>query len=111
MHSLARRLHPPVSEDESTAWRLVDDGWSLVSPANQPVALTSQERTVMGLLSSQRGQTVDRATLIAALAKDPHDFDPHRLEMIFYRLRGKIADLGDGALPVRAVRGIGYMLR
>jgi DNA-binding response OmpR family regulator len=42
--------------------------------------------------------------------KNVHDFDPHRLEMLVYRLRRKCLQLTGQELPLRAVRGIGYVL-
>jgi DNA-binding response OmpR family regulator len=109
LHSLVRRLRPaPVSE--VTRWRLDAGGWCLLSPGNRSVALNEAERKVLGLLMASPGVVVPREAMVTALTDDVYDFDPHRLEVLVHRLRGKIADQSGEALPLRAVRGAGYVM-
>lgn len=112
LHSLARRLLMAAAEPagEQGQWRLDADGWCLLSPANRSIALTQAERLVLLRLMQAPGTPVTRDDLIAALTDDAYDFDPHRLEMLVHRLRGKIADQGGESLPLRAVRGVGYVM-
>ncbi|WP_024892142.1 response regulator transcription factor [Luteimonas huabeiensis] len=93
-------------------WRLQSDGWCLASPEGRVVPLTASERSVMRALDARRGHAVAREALIAALVQDVDAFDPHRLEMLMHRLRRKAAGIaGAGeALPLRAARGVGYLL-
>lgn len=118
LHSLARRLRTPVaSTGEEKAsydptpprreWRLETDDWCLVSPANATIALSGSERCALQQLIMAKGAAVPREELIATLCKDIYDFDPHRLEMLVYRLRRKAREQGE-SLPLVTVRGIGY---
>ena len=62
------------------------------------------------MLAASPGETVPRDTIISRLARDIHDFDPHRLEMLVHRLRRKVLSATSEQLPLNAVRGIGYVL-
>jgi DNA-binding response OmpR family regulator len=111
--NLRRRLQPPpASPHEATAsdWRLSDDCWTLFSPGLRQLALTEAERGLLKALFSQRGVPVGRDTLIAAVTNAPWDFDPHRLEVLVHRLRARVAAAAQAQLPLRAVRGQGYLL-
>lgn len=99
-------VQPVVAED----WKLGDDGWTLVCPGQRTLALTDGERTVLGALFAQRGKTVGRDALIACLTQAPWDFDPHRLQVLVYRLRARVAAVSSQPFPLHAVRGQGYRL-
>lgn len=111
LHSLARRLsmttHSDTGQDQ---WRLDMDGWCLLSPSGKSIALTHAERSILTRLLESPGTVVAREDLIATLTDNVYDFDPHRLDMLVHRLRGKIADHGGEPLPLRAVRGVGYVM-
>jgi hypothetical protein len=47
---------------------------------------------------------------LAVLTNEPWDYDPHRLEVLLHRLRSRVRARFDCALPVRAIRGAGYLL-
>ena len=107
------RSTPDVSSRTATGrgaadWRLGMNGWSLMSPEGAVVSLSPSERSVLRPLFDARGAAVSREALIAALHRDVHDFDPHRLEMLIYRLRRKAKEQGIGLLPLVTVRGSGY---
>ncbi|UWN50715.1 Virulence transcriptional regulatory protein PhoP [Alcanivorax sp. ALC70] len=86
------------------------DGWKLRTPDQQDVTLTAYERDMLRCLIEAEGRPIDRETLIGALTPDVHDFDPHRLEMVIYRLRRKIRAVSEWTLPLEAVRGVGYLV-
>lgn len=119
LHSLGRRLatrgNASGSEGPYVAkrakdgvWQLAVNDWSLVSPEGAAVPLSPSERGVLRQLFDARGATVSRDALIAALHDDIHEFDPHRLEMLVYRLRRKAKEHGIDVLPLVTVRGAGY---
>jgi DNA-binding response OmpR family regulator len=108
LHSLLRRLHPEAPA--SASWRLDAGGWSLLSPGACRIALNDAERKVLALLMAAPGTVVRREAMVTELTDDVYDFDPHRLEVLIHRLRGKIADQSGEALPLRAVRGTGYVM-
>ncbi|MFC3650429.1 response regulator transcription factor [Dyella humi] len=117
LHSLARRLVLPTPHDIAThhqpspsCWRLDAGGWRFVSPHGKVVALTSSERCVLTVLIAAGDHPVSREALAEALSQNAYDSDPHRLEMIIYRLRRKVLAQTEHALPLITVRSKGYML-
>lgn len=72
------------------------------------MTLTSTERLFLGCLIERRSRTVSRDELIVALGGDVFDFDQHRIDAMASRLRRKAEKLGM-RLPVRSVRGTGYV--
>ena len=114
LHSLSRRLvSEKADKAERTvegAWRLGDGDWNLLTPDDACIDLTASERSILRTLFDARGQPVTREALIAGLTGDVYDFDPHRLEMLVHRLRRKVAGGCRHPLPLRAVRGKGYVL-
>lgn len=111
LYSLRRRLAPGAAAEPARArWLLLAGGWSLCGPNGQSLALTEQERAFLQRLFASPAEPVDRDALIAVLTDEPWDFDPHRLEVLVHRLRGRVKDAVGLALPVRAVRGAGYLL-
>lgn len=109
--NLARRVRPGAEPPASdSGWRLERSGWRLVSPGGVAIAMSLAERQIMSVLATAAGTPVRRESLIATLVESIHDFDPHRLEMLVYRLRKKCLTASGEALSLQAVRGIGYVL-
>jgi DNA-binding response OmpR family regulator len=112
LRSLHRRLDasPATANDDTSArWHLDTGGWCLAAPNGASLTLTAPERQLLAALIEANGQSVSRETLIAALSSNVYDFDPHRLEMLVYRLRRKSIDAGAGPLPLLTSRGEGYL--
>lgn len=106
-----RAVSPPSvqrPEEVLSEWGLSDDGWTLICPEGREVHLTAQERLFMRRILESPGVVVTRQELVLALGGDPYDYDPHRLEALVSRLRRKVGDVGF-SLPLRAVRGKGYL--
>ena len=91
-------------------WSLVDGGWTLRSPELKDVTLNAAERAILLTLFERPGTPLSRDRLIEALTDEPAEFDPHRLEVLVHRLRAKARSALSIALPLRAVRGMGYVL-
>jgi len=112
--SLARRLSASESlpanalETMASPWALSADGWTLFDPDGASLPLTAQERAFLQRLWQQAGEAVSREELAVAMGGDPYEYDFHRLDTLVSRLRRKAADLGL-TLPLRAVRGMGYL--
>lgn len=107
--SLARRLQM-TSVVSAARWTLASADWKLVAPLGGTVELTSNERLVLQGLFAAAGEVVSREALVEGLGEDDSSFDPHRLEMLIHRLRRKVQESVGEALPLRAVRGRGYVL-
>ncbi|WP_269791122.1 response regulator transcription factor [Stenotrophomonas sp. Iso1] len=104
-----RRTSQDLVASLSTTWTLDRNGWTLSTPAGIALSLNQAERQVMRTLAATPNEPVSRETLIKNLTADVNDFDPHRLEMLIYRLRRKCLESSGEALPLQAVRGAGYL--
>lgn len=115
LRSLRRRLHLPGTVEATPVvspvqdWQLQADGWSLRAPNGTVLALTSAERGFLRALLATPQVPVERETLIAAVTDEPWDFDPHRLDVLVHRLRTRVRSAIGLVLPVRALRGAGYL--
>lgn len=114
---LLRNLAGRVARERSAradagaaGWRLEAGGWRLVAPGGRSLDMAMAERSCMLLLADNAGKPVSREALIARLSGRAEDFDPHRLEMLLYRLRRKCREQLGEELPLKAVRGVGYVL-
>lgn len=116
LHSLYRRMAARLgaarrdAPDAGNGWSLRAGGWELWSPNGHSMALSTAERALLHELFSTPGMPVGRERLIAALTPTPWDFDPHRLEVLVHRLRSRVRSATQLALPIRALRGVGYLL-
>lgn len=91
-------------------WSLVDGGWTLRSPHLKAVTLNASERAILLELFAKSGTPLSRDLLINALTDEPAEFDPHRLEVLIHRLRTKVRSSLSASLPLRSIRGMGYVL-
>lgn len=113
LRNLKRRVEASLAQTpvaQTSRWRLEETGWRLVAPDGTVIEMSPAERQVLSVLAAQPGVPVPRETLIERLVKDVDGFDPHRLEMLLYRLRNKCSKLTGEKLPLKAVRGTGYVL-
>ncbi|MGC3964674.1 MAG: response regulator transcription factor [Rhodocyclaceae bacterium] len=116
LQSLDRRLSLKSPRGDGTPeirhaiWSLIDSGWTLHSSLGTRVPLTHTESLFMQALTEVPGQVVMREDLAERLVGDGNvaDYDLHRLEALVSRLRRKFNERG-AELPVRAVRGVGYL--
>lgn len=92
----------------AASWNLSPDGWTF-SDGTGFLPLTAQERLFLQCLAARPGEAVSREMLVAAIGGDPYDYDYHGLESLVSRLRRKAAEQGV-ALPLRTVRGTGYLI-
>ncbi len=110
LRNLERRLDFGDAAPARTGWKLDAPGWNILMPDGGFIELSLPERRLMAQLAATPREPVTREVLMAALAEDADDFDPHRLEMLIHRLRKKCQQATGQELPVRTVRGIGYLL-
>lgn len=114
LHSLARRIgrHSNAGFRRSSGkWHLDAEGWCLVTPAGQSIALSKTERRLMKPLMAAAGRLLTREQIIDALTSDAHEFDPHRLDSLIHRLRRKVNSASGEALPLTSVHGEGYVFK
>ncbi|WP_162925770.1 response regulator transcription factor [Isoalcanivorax indicus] len=111
--SVYRRLGKSTAPalPDAPRWSLADEGWTLRAPDGASLPLSPSEGTVLKLLFSTPGQPVSRDSIVQALGHNSDYYLDHRLDMLFSRLRRKVREHCGERLPVRAVRGIGFILR
>jgi DNA-binding response OmpR family regulator len=110
VRSLARRLRGRAVPAPAKRWHFDSNDWCLISPTGRSAALSKTEQRVMSRLASALGQLVTRDQLVAAVADNVHDYDPHRIESLIHRLRRKVAVQCGEPLPLTAIHGKGYIL-
>lgn len=114
LRSVARRLPPASARREGDAasvrWHLSDDGWHLHAPDGRSVLLNLQERSLLLRLFADVGQLVQHQRILEAIDAVAENYDRHRLEIMINRLRRKVAGGLGVSLPLRSVRGAGYVM-
>ncbi|MGY1459476.1 MULTISPECIES: response regulator transcription factor [unclassified Luteimonas] len=110
IRSLLRRLRGQNASVAGVRWHFDAKDWCMVSPTGRTVALSKTEQRIMGCLAAAPGELVTREQLVAAVAENVHDYDPHRIESVIYRLRRKVMKQCGEPLPLTAVHGKGYVL-
>jgi two-component system response regulator PhoP len=113
LRNLSRRLKPSgksrIASQPTSGWRLETSGWDLVSPNGAMIHLNQSERLLIQTLASSSGKPIDRSDIISLLSPGAADFGRHRLEMLIYRLRRKVNVATREPLPLKSVRGVGYV--
>lgn len=113
LRNLSRRLKPSgksrIASQPTSGWRLEKSDWDLVSPKGAMIHLNQSERLLIQVLASSPGKPIDRTDIISRLSSGAADFDRHRLEMLIYRLRRKVGAATREPLPLKTIRGVGYV--
>lgn len=107
----ARRLDPfsaPAAASAAPpekAWRLGDNGWTLISPAGIVVSLTPMEKAVLKAMREHPEKMVGRGDFTI----DSMDItgNGRSLDLIVSRLKRKGNAVG-APIPIRSMRGKGY---
>ena len=102
--NLLLRIRPPATD----AWAVYVTRAQLVAPDGATIHLAAFEIAILTVLAKYEHHLTSRDSLILALGKNPHVYDPRALEAIISRLRRKLPDMECGRKPLQAVRGIGY---
>lgn len=113
LYSLARRMRlteASVTEAQPMQWRLSPKGWRLHAPDDRSIVLNQLERCLLTRLFDAPNELVGYDELIATVTKGAEDVDRHRLEMLIHRLRRKVSTELGKPLPLRCVRGYGYVI-
>jgi two-component system, OmpR family, response regulator PhoP len=103
---------PPVVQDRravAPCWNLSADGWLLRNPQGRELVINEAERCLLKVVVEAAGSVVDHEAILAALAADDYDYGMHRLETVVSRLRKRTEQSELGSLPLKSVRGTGYI--
>jgi len=113
LYGLARRMRmmrAAATEAQPAQWRLSPKGWHLHAPDDRSIVLNQFERCLLTQLFDAPNELVGYDKLIAALIQGAEEIDRHRLEMLIHRLRCKVSAKLGKPLPLRCVRGCGYVI-
>lgn len=109
---LQKSTPTPQGTEATPPWQL-HLGLATLHVANAPlatqVALSPQDLTVLHCLMEHPGTTVSRRTIVRMLGADYLDYDQRRLDSQMYRLRQRVEEISGTPLPVRTVRGNGFV--
>jgi PAS domain S-box-containing protein len=98
---------PYTISDVAPRWRLSASPPRLIPPGFAPIALSTQDYTVLLALATG-GKCVSREAIVCALGENFFDYDQRRLDTQMRRLRRKVQEACGLQLPVTTLRGIGY---
>ncbi|ANN80576.1 hypothetical protein BAU07_17730 [Bordetella flabilis] len=85
-------------------WRVLYQGWVLVTPTGKRIHLTSTERACFACLLDNPKRELSRAAMRAFMTAT----NLRSVNVAISRLRKKVQDSGD-RLPLHTVHGMGYV--
>ncbi|UZR27943.1 response regulator transcription factor [Methylococcus mesophilus] len=100
----------PVRASMDGQWELDSGLGMLVTPNGTRIRLSLSEAQLLHALLAHQGEPCTHAELAAALGSMPEDYNKHRTEVIFSRLRERVYRHSGLALPIQAERCVGYRL-
>lgn len=91
-------------------WEVLSGTWQLRTPSGQQVSLNLLELDLLRRMFAASGELVTHQELMAKLSRIGGAMSKHRLEMLVHRLRKKVEHETGEALPLKTVRGLGYVI-
>ena len=107
LFGLMRRRHGVGSARLEWAGVAYDAGLRSFACADQPLQLSPREHATLLALIEAQGSPLARQALFDRVFVDDADVAPDALEVVLYRLRKRLGELG---VTIRNVRGIGFYL-
>jgi len=92
--------------DDALAWKIMSDGWRLLSPGGDSIDLTLKEFRFLTALCCATCTAVPRKELLETLEYRNDEYGNRALESLVHRLRSKTAMLGTS--PIKTAHGLGY---
>jgi len=96
----------PAKTPEGVSWKIMRDGWALISPKGESISLTLKEFKFLLSLSNTSAMAVSRKELLKTLEYQNDEYGHRALESLVHRLRNKTATLGSS--PIKTAHGVGY---
>lgn len=94
--------------DPTGDWVLDQTNWRLTTPLGHQVQLQRAEAAVLGMLMARPGMQQFREDLAASFKSDREDRN-RSLDVVVSKIRKKVRQTSDLSLPLRSVRGVGYV--
>ncbi len=110
IRSLLRRTGelPGSANGNNDQWVLDGTNWMLIAPNHRSLKLTATEFAFMSVLCSNCGEICQREDLIETVARPRATFDNRHLDAVVSRLRRKLEEHINLAVPIKVVYGVGY---
>ena len=102
-----RKQTEPVTNTEMMKWALSRNNWTLCTPIEGEIKLTSKEFILIESLASNPNEVVGRQDLLKILDYDNDDFGNRALDALIHRLRQK-KGAANGKIPIKTAHGTGY---
>lgn len=109
VHSAAVQPAAGPEDTLEEGWCFDARRWVLTSPGGRTVRLSSAEYHFLSSLVSQPGEPVSREDVLNSLNRANLQDYSRNLDTTLFRLRRKVEDECQEPLPVRSVRGVGYV--
>jgi len=90
-------------------WQLDNTSLALQAPNHSRIKLTVNELHILTTLNEHIGEICPYAGIALALGVEPDDSGKHRIEVTISRLRQKVKRETGLELPLRTIRGRGYL--
>jgi DNA-binding response OmpR family regulator len=103
----AQQKEEPLPHEKHVQWTLVRSNWTLCSPTDEEIKLTSKEFYLIERLAQSANTVVIRHDLLTALAYENNEYGNRSLDALVHRLRLKKNGL-KCSLPIKTVHGSGY---
>ncbi len=107
LFGLMRRRHGVGSARLEWAGVAYDAGQRSFACAGQPLQLSPREHATLLALVEAQGSPLARQALFDRVFVDDADIAPDAMDVVLYRLRKRLGELG---VTIRNVRGIGFYL-
>jgi DNA-binding response OmpR family regulator len=97
----------PFHSDDEQHWKILRDGWLLITPKGNALKLTLKEYEFLLSLTNNSAIAFPRQDLLRILGYQNNEYGNRALESLVYRLRHKVEEHGV-SIPVQTAHGIGY---
>lgn len=100
-----------AAAQHSGSWVIDPVTWTLISPLGKAVSLTRTQVTLLSNFVERAGIPVTKEELIQSLGGSTDFYDPKRLEAAVRRMKQRILEKAEMALPLDAIYGVGYSMK
>lgn len=100
---------PAVAQEiKNSLWRIQSASWTLLSPRNDKIPLTSKEMAFISILARSAGEMIRRQSLLAELGYNDDEYANRAMDSLVRRLRRKIETGSDTDSPIKTAYSGGY---
>ncbi len=102
-----RKQAPLTTKPVLAQWTLSRSNWTLCTPMEEEIKLTSKEFNLLESLASNPNEVIGRQELLNILEYENDEFGNSSLDALIHRLRHKKGEF-NGKIPIKTAHGTGY---